>query len=102
MIVERTCQGALDRPRVSVVDARTRPTSEDADFRVRALSGAVNLPFDSLGQTGDAGPQGPCDAKSMFAEAGVKPDTEVAACAASAYSQPGLWPAGCRTSRQTL
>jgi thiosulfate/3-mercaptopyruvate sulfurtransferase len=74
----------LTDPRVSVVDARTRPyyTGEDTRGFPRPghIPGAVNLPFDSLSQTGDAPVlKDLATLKSMFAEAGVKPDTEVVA-----------------------
>jgi len=74
----------LTDPRVSVVDARTRAyyTGEDTRGFPRPghIPGAVNLPFDSLSQTGDAPVlKDLATLKSMFAEAGVKPDTEVVA-----------------------
>ena len=74
----------LTDPRVSVVDARTRAyyTGEDTRGFPRPghIPGAVNLPFDSLSQTGDAPVlKDLATLKSMFTEAGVKPDTEVVA-----------------------
>lgn len=74
----------LTDPRVTVVDARTRPyyTGEDTRGFPRPghIPGAANLPFDSLSQTGDAPVlKDAAMLKSMFAQAGVKPDTEVVA-----------------------
>ena len=74
----------LADPRVSIVDARTRAyyTGEDTRGFPRPghIAGALNLPFDSLSQTGDAPVlKDAATLKSLFAEAGVKPDTEVVA-----------------------
>ena len=74
----------LTDPRVTIVDARTRAyyTGEDTRGFPRPghIPGAANLPFDSLSVTGEAPVlKDLATLKSMFAEAGVKPDTEVVA-----------------------
>ena len=74
----------LADPRVSIVDARTRGyyTGEDTRGFPRPghIPGAVNVPFDGLSQA-SAAPilKDAATLKTMFAEAGVKPDTEVVA-----------------------